>query len=309
MREINLSLPLQGRRWLKCLREDPVTGIRLQPGLDLPASAIGFSFRANALGLHGPDNTNAGKVIFGTSFAQGMAVNEGENWFQLGLDQKNWLNLGLPVGIAEWAALLRLHHRGPAELALLVWHPNIWQHCHMYERVKASGRGTFAELHWETAWGRCLWLTLRRSRRKRAALASGDCLLVRQQGKDYDIDLNYTFLDLSKHQALVDRNILRLKELLQPFRRVIVVRVPVKQDLIPADRVSEKGLRLQRYYHTVWDQTKSGLAALKQVEIHQPDIFRLEHYHPFDTHWNAAGNRVFADWLSATLSVKSADAY
>ena len=301
MAKVNLQLPLQGRRWLALLREDPVCGFRLAPHLEVPAARLGFSYKTNELGLHGPASRSADRVIFGTSYAQGMAVNEGENWYEHALNPGQWLNLGLPVGINEWAELARQYHQGGHKLALLIYHPNIWAHCQMYERWRASGKGLFSALNWRTGWAECAWLTGRRYWRKRQARKRGETLCLKHQQECYDIDLNYAYVDVVAGQDMIRRNLLLLKKLLEPFQQVLVVRVPIKQELIPPAARTGKVLRITGNYDTLWHQTGEALESLKNIKVEQPDIFKLDHYHPQDTHWNAEGNRVFAHWLKTRL--------
>jgi hypothetical protein len=53
-------------------------------------------------------------------------------------------------------------------------------------------------------------------------------------------------------------------------------------------------------FDALWERSRQRLARPGNAEFWQPDIFRLDHFHPQDSHWNAEGNRVFAEWVKAS---------
>jgi hypothetical protein len=135
----NFSNPLYGRKWLRLLHDDPISGIRIQPNLELPPRVLGFSFRSNSLGLRGPDDVHAPNVVFGTSFGMGFAVDNGLNWYEKCLDNQ-WLNLSLPVGIRQIEALFDAVYQGPAQTALVLYHPNLWMQTRIAEIIRRRGQ-------------------------------------------------------------------------------------------------------------------------------------------------------------------------
>ena len=299
---LNLQEPMQGRRWLRLLDEDPRCGFRLRPNLDVPSRELGFSLRSNAFGLRGPCDIMASNVVLGTSFAMGMAVNNGENWYEHCLPNAGWLNLGLAVGIREWTELISIHHCGPRDLIVLLYHPNIWTHCLMYERWRTSGVGLFRALRWRTGWLHCMLLSLRKSLAQQRGFNNGNWVRVmRGSSQRYEIDARYSLVPPSDIAGVFDRNIGNLVDLLAGFRRVIVVRLRVKQELVPTEMCSPQLRVLCRQYDCLWASTVSALKELNSVECHVPEIFGFESFHYRDTHWNAAGNRVFADWFRESI--------
>lgn len=302
---INLQSPLQARRWLALLRAHPRWGFCLTPSLEVPRRRLGFSFQSNHFGLHGPSDPLAGNVIFGTSFAMGLAVDTGSNWFELlGLD-KGWINLGLPVGVAQWQKMLPDCHRGPLGTALLVYHPNLWPHCHIYRRWADSGLDVFTALGWRTSFLACLRLSVRTARRRRAKIRSGRWLVFGVDGIKYNIDCEYSFFDTMKQADLLRDNLRLLANLLSGFRRIVVVRATIKQELVPIDLATPTLQSTVTNYNHLWDLTVSALKVLPAAEFHWPRVFALDDFHPNDTHWNEKGNRRFAEWLVESGSLTS----
>jgi hypothetical protein len=298
---INLQEPRQARRWLQLLEEDADSGYRLRPDLDVDAAKLGFSLRSNALGLRGPCDPYADNVILGTSYAMGIAVNNGENWYERCLPDYGWLNLGLAVGIPEWIKLLRRYHRGRHGRIVLLYHPNIWAHCLAYERWRDSGLGLFEALHWKTALASCLWLELRRRLRRQRATRAGWHIRVLFQGQCYEIDANYCRIAAEQERAVFDRNISVLLRELATFDQVVAVRLRIRQEVVPVECRNTHLDSLVRQYDRYWDWTAQSLSSLPSCRVLHVDGFTLEHFHPRDTHWNSAGNQYFARWLTRNV--------
>lgn len=279
------------------LEEDARCGYRLKPNLDLPAGDLGFSLKSNSIGLRGPCDPEAGNVIFGTSYAMGIAVNNGENWHELCLPEKGWLNLGLAVGIREWGELLAMHHRGPKERAILLYHPNIWVHCLMYERWRNSSKGVFDALRWRTGWFQCAKLTFRKKLLLHQLQRTGNWLSVDHGEGKYEIDARYSLIQEAVLRGVFERNIAILISILSAFHSVQVIRLPVKQQFVPFAYQSKTLMGTIAQYELLWKNTCERLRILHQAEFHCPNSFELGHYHSVDTHWNANGNRYFSDWL------------
>lgn len=83
---VNFSNPFSARQWLKLLRTEPDLGLRFEPDLSTLPAQLGFTFQTNPLGLHGPCFEESPGVVLGTSFAMGLSVDEGNNWYELLLD-------------------------------------------------------------------------------------------------------------------------------------------------------------------------------------------------------------------------------
>jgi hypothetical protein len=269
----------------------------MKPDLSVSSRELGFSCRSNALGLRGPADERAANVIFGTSYAMGIGVDNGLNWYEIGLPESGWLNLGLAVGIPEWRALLQCHHKGVCDTALVLYHPNLWAIALQFERWRQSGQDIFSSQNWKTGLKDCLILKTRRTWRRFLALGNGDWLRLRSAGQLYDIDCRYARFAAEQNRRTVERSLTALQAMLAPFRRVVVARLPIKQEFVPVQHHSPALAETLANYRAMWETFKGRLTVPGALQFHEPAVFKLEHYLPGDSHWNAEGNRAFAEWL------------
>lgn len=270
----------------------------MRENLDVPKSRLGFSCRTNRHGLRGPACESADNVILGTSFALGLAVDNGENWYELGLETDAWLNLGLPVGTREMSELVRTLHRGRRHTAIVVYHPNFWAHCRYFDRWRASGRSAFESMGWKTGLAECLQLEVRRFLRRQRALRTGNALRIRHQGRDYFIDCKYSRFDLQGQSSLFEDSLRILAEIAGSFSRCLVIRVPIKQDLVARESTNPVLRETVNEYDEAWRRVTEELSRKPSITTHAAEGFQLEDFHEMDGHWNAAGNRRFAQVLA-----------
>ena len=298
---LDFFLPMQTRKWLALLREDPIIAYRIQPDLDLPREELGFRFRSNGLGLHGPDNCSAPCVAFGTSFAMGFAVDEGLNWFDRALAHDEWLNLGLPVGPVQLESLFRTVYRGDARLALVVYHPNFWTHAKQYGLWAASGQGAFEFFHWETDRKACFQMQLRALQSRAIKVQEGRAASFAMAGAAWFIDSGRDCFDFTSDYAWFQQGLQALERMLAPFSRVLVVRAPVKTQACPPQHRTEHFRRTLRNYDLGWRLLQDHLPRLVHAEFHDPGPFDLTDFHPLDLHWNEQGNARFAQCIAHLL--------
>ncbi len=296
---LNLSHPLQARRWLGLIQENPVSGIRIRPSLHLDPDYFGFSFASNALGLRGPANPNADNVIMGTSFAMGLGVDVGLNWYEYDRRFDSWLNLGLPAGIREWIALLADCHRGASGRLVMLYHPNIWNMTWQYSRWQESGRPVFAHFGWKTGRLACWRLALQRRLAQRRQLAKGELIRFRHGEFDYEVPARFTFFKWQTKGSFVATVLDELRACVSQFQQVLVIRVPVKQQLVPDEHRNPILSATLTNYDELWQQTAAALDGTATCV--EWDSFDLDDYLPHDVHWNERGNRKAAQLLSAQL--------
>jgi hypothetical protein len=289
----NFSNPMYGRKWLRLLRDDPVSGIRILPDLDLPRRTLGFSFRSNPLGLRGPAEVRAPNVVLGTSFGMGFAVDNGLNWHEQCLDGA-WLNLSLPVGVRQLEALFNAVHQGPARTALVLYHPNFWMQTRVAELIRSRGQAFIAGMGWQTDFWPCLRLAFRRLRRRGRDIRTGELLVFRHGGRTYEMDARYSAVDFAANREVVALVLDTMERVLRRFERVVVVRTHVKQEMVP-EKFRNDLLRLSlRNYDAGWDLFRARLKGHARIGFHVTEGFTLEDFFPLDNHWTPQGNAKFA---------------
>ena len=86
---LNLAFPLWTRKWLALLETDADVGIRIKKDLKLGREVLGFSFSSNRFGLRGPCDPTSSTAVFGTSYAMGFSVDDGDNWYDGFIAERN----------------------------------------------------------------------------------------------------------------------------------------------------------------------------------------------------------------------------
>jgi hypothetical protein len=232
-----------------------------------------------------------------------VGVDDQDTWHHLALPREGWLNLGLAVGINEWSELARIHHRGLKRRAMFIYHPNIWAHSLMYERWRKSGKDVFAALSWRRDFIGCALLAWRRWSNTRDQIRRGRLIRFDHDGEQYAIDAAYARVSPDAHRDLICRHLDTLCALLEPFDEVWCIRVPVKQQLVPASQVTSELHQTLSTYDQLWEITRQRLYAgrFRDLKVVEPEIFGLSDYYPNDSHWSPSGNARFASWVRSTV--------
>lgn len=298
---VNFSNPFNARMWLSQLVADSRHGLLFHPDLDLPRKALGFTFSTNRFGLRGPAAAEGGGVVLGTSFAMGLSVNNGENWWDLILDRDGWFNGGMPVSPRDHEAVLDDFYRGSYDTLLYLYHPNLWKTATGFEAARASGRTIFEQMRWsaelrDAAVGYPKWIA-----RELAKIWMGLSLYRRWGGRTFHFNASYNFLDPERNAAFLDDQTAVLARLFARFRRVVVVRVPIKEELGHLSGPSPRLDQLRANYEALWNRFRGKLDPAIQVHTVPAADFDPDDFLPYDTHWSAAGNRRFAAALRTIL--------
>lgn len=293
---LNIGFPLQGRKWLSLLETDDDVGFLIRKDLKLPPEVLGFGFSSNRFGLRGPCDPTSGTAIFGTSYAMGFSVDDGDNWYD-GLFSRGAMNYGLPVGLREFEVLFDRHHTGPCETAIFLYHPNIWAHVTYYVGWRQSGKTVFEHLRWDTS----LTGALDRSRQVVTMLrgtAAGRPVVAEISGEHWLLNPTYGKFDLEGGRADYEAGIASLLGILTRFERVLVFRVPTKEELA-ASLLDHAPLTALKANHLAgWDYFKSAVVSrLDHCTVDEGEEFTLGDHHRCDTHWNRAGNAKMRDLL------------
>jgi hypothetical protein len=293
-RRVNFANPLNGRRWLKLLAPDPRHGIRFKPGLSLDRRELGFSFRSNALGLRGPCATDGPQVLLGTSFAMGLSVDNGDNWYERLLAPDLWFNGAMPVGPRNQIRLLDDVYTGSGSALLYLYHPNVWKTAQGYLAADREGRDIFSVLRWKTDLASAWQLLARWMVKEGAKVASGYSHYARIDGEPWYFNAGYSHLEFDASTVLFETVMGDIETLFARFDKVVVLRVPIKEELAADRGFSPRLKALAAGYDQFWDAFRARLAPHVTAHVAPREEFGFADFLPYDTHWSARGNRKFA---------------
>lgn len=299
---INFSNPLRGVRWLSCLEPHYRHGIKFYPNLNLPKDVLGFTLRSNKLGLRGSAEVNAANVVLGTSFAMGLSVDEGLNWYDLALDDSLWFNAAMPVGIANSIMVLNDLYRGDRDTLVYLYHPNVWRISESYADAYKESMTIFDKQGWKT--DRCSVLRLYPKWVLKEGLRwlTGSSLYCRWGAKQFHFDTTYNRFRLNdSRKAFSAHQMALFNSLFMTFKRVVVIRVPIKEDSVPISATTKRLVELRANYDEMWGYFKRNVNHSINCFDLSHEEFSSEHFHPYDTHWNELGNELFAARLKDIL--------
>jgi hypothetical protein len=279
---LDFNNPFQGRKWLNLLECEDIYKLKFKPNLDYEKHKLGFTFTSNKFGFRGTENFLSDDLILGTSFAMGMSVNNGENWYEnLAIPQP--FNLAIPSGIISQNCYYKQFYKGGNKTLIYIYHPNIWQFTRDQIYAIQSQINLFDLKSWKTDILSVLKL-LPKYFMKRLFIFKK----IRFNNKYYRLIPNYSFFKVSKlNFSSAKRHMQEFEEVASCFQRVVVIRVPVKEQY-------GFGLNspLSINYLYWWNYFKSN--SNSNIEFYDvSDKFDLSYYHEFDTHWNLLGNKHF----------------
>jgi hypothetical protein len=290
---VNFTNPLNGRRWLRLLVPDSRHGIRFHRDLVLDRRELGFSFRSNSLGLRGPSAPNASQVVLGTSFAMGLSVDNGDNWYERLLEPGLWFNAAMPVGPLNQIRLLEDIYVGRGDALIYLYHPNVWKTALGYLTADREGRDIFSVMRWKTDRA-ATWRMIPRWLAKEATkAASGLSLYARIDGGPWYFNAGYCHLDFATNARLFETVGEHFNRLFARFQKVVVLRVPIKEELAAEAQLSPRLTVLAQSYDRFWDAFRARLAPHVTVHALSRRAFDFADFLPFDTHWSARGNETF----------------
>ena len=298
---VNLSHPLKATQWLRLLEPDLRYGLRFHPHLDIDKKLLGFSFQSNSLGFRGPAAGDGKAMLLGTSFAMGLSVNNGLNWYDEFLDPNEWLNCAMPVGPRNQLAVVEDFYGGEGHVLLYIYHPNLWRTAQNFENAAKKGVDIFTHLGWKTRRRSMLTLYPQWLAKEVAKLSMGKSVYRNWGGRWFYLNAVYNFLDIATGADLVGSCIELLNAVFSRFSKVIVIRSPIKEDSVPKNLRTPRLNALNENYEFYWEMFRASFG--DHVHCYRLDhtAFGPEHFLPFDTHWSAEGNLLFREMISPIL--------
>lgn len=288
---LDFNNPLQGRKWLNLLECEDIYKLRFKPNLDYEKHKLGFTFTSNKFGFRGTENHLSDDLILGTSFAMGMSVNNGENWYE-NLDIPQPFNLAIPSGIISQNDYYKQFYKGGNKTLIYMYHPNIWQFTKDQIYAIKSRINLFDLKSWKTDYMSVLKI-LPKYLLKRIFVYKN----FRFKKKNYRLIPNYSFFKVTKSNLnYANRHMQEFGEVASCFQRVVVIRVPVKEQY----GFGFNSPLSTNYVHW-WNYFKSK--SKTNVEFYDvSDKFDLSCYHQKDTHWNKLGNQKFSKHFCEILN-------
>ena len=283
------------------LRPETKYGLLFHPNLQSDGRRLGFSFSSNRFGLRGPSAQAGSGVVLGTSFAMGLSVDDGHNWYDLCLDESSWLNVGMPVGPKNHRHVLDDIYQGSYENAVYIYHPNIWKLAKVFWDAERQGKDVFSYLGWKTGLMATAALYPKWVVKEMVKMATGLSLYADWNGRAYHFNPVYNYLDANETGLWLTTVLDDLKQVFDRFKNVIVVKVPIKEEVVNDAVISKKLERLRRNYEDWWQIFTEHFQSTTTIAEIDPSMFVSTDFHPFDTHWAVSGNRKFARMLSSIL--------
>ena len=298
---IDFSNPLNGRKWLNLLEAHSKYGMLFKKNIDHKKDYMGFSFRSNKLGLRGPENINADKVICGTSFAMGLSVNNTKNWYELDVKYENCFNIGMPIGFKNHLNLLKDYYKGSYDTLIFLYHPNIWVINKNFYKANKSHTDIFTSMKWTTNKVKIYYLYLRWLVKEKIKIVLNKKEKIIFENKEYYLNLNYSYFS-DKNISDIEHISRDFLELSKKFKNVIVLKVPIKEE-ISLKHSNNKNLKLlNENYTKMWNIFICNLE--KNVRVFDlENEFVLSDYLQRDTHWNEKGNLRFHQFIKKTTNI------
>jgi hypothetical protein len=299
---INFTNPFNGRHWLDLLEPDDRWGLVFKRNLRRAKDVLGFTFSSNALGLRGPANRRAKGVILGTSFAMGLSVDDGRNWYEIALDQDEWLNGGMPVGPQNHANLLDDLYEGTHETVIYLYHPNLWKTAKSFVAATKTNQNIFELMRWKTDFASAAALYPKWVFKELGKIFLGYSVYRKWNGRPYFFNAGYNYMDFAANLEFAKGEVGVLNMIFAKFKNVIVIRVPIKEENAARTAPTKQLKRLAANYEEYWEFFRKNIDP--RVAVYQLDLNSFDDgdYLPYDTHWSEAGNLKFARELRTILS-------
>lgn len=296
IKKINFKNPYNTRKWLNLLKADSLYGITFHPNLNIRSSHLGFSFKSNTYGLRGSGNDKSNTVICGTSYAMGLSVNNGENWYERSSILQSMFNIGMPVSPKNHLSLLHDFYNGNFKHLIYIYHPNIWILALQYEQASKNNISIFDYLKWETSYFKTTKLYIKWKVTNLEKKISGNELYYVFNNTKYQFQSNYSYFDLDKNILFLNSQIRLLNSLFRKFSKVTIVRVPIKEQLAIHHIYSPELKNLSINFDNLWNYFIKNIDRKNNL-ISLLNYFKLDDYLPNDTHWSPKGNQHFSNYM------------
>lgn len=285
---INFSNPLNGAKWLDLLLPHKDYGMLFKKNIKYEKNYMGFSFKSNKFGLRGPENINADKVICGTSFAMGLSVDNGKNWYELNQEYRNFFNIGMPIGFKNQHKILSKYYQGSYDTLIFLYHPNIWVINRNFYKAEKNNTDIFTYMRWTTNKIKVYYLYLRWLIKERVKKNLNKKEVIIFKNKQYYLDLNYSYYS-NKDDSTAKYVSNDFNEISKKFKNIIVLKIPIKEEIAMKYSDNKNLKLLNENYKIMWNFFESRLSEDVKI-LNLENEFILSDYLEQDTHWSEKGN-------------------
>lgn len=303
MKKIDFTNPILGRRWLSLFEPSLRYGLLFKKTLSLHKEYLGFSFVSNEFGLRGPCDTSSSNVLSGTSYAMGMSVDVGMNWYELTSRYSDFFNMGMPVSAVEQKNVLDDYFTGERGHLVFLYHPNIWVIAKQFFNSRNAKKDISEFMSWRTSRKDLPKLMLRWTAKSFMKRLAGKTLFKSFDSQTYKLDTLYSKIIAAETDDFVKAEMDAVNGLINSFDKVSIIRVPIKEQVCWR-LTSDSSLKsLVDNYDENWKLFVSMISRkVDVVDWSVIDDFSMSDYLPHDTHWNVKGNKVFHDLLTEYLN-------
>ncbi len=302
MKKIDFSNPILGRKWLSLFQSSLRFGLRFEKNVDIGSEYLGFSFTSNKFGLRGPCDVSANTVLSGTSYAMGMSVDKGYNWYELSPRFCEVFNIGMPMSMVEQSNVLNKYFVGNRSHLIFIYHPNFWLIAKQFFNSRNSKKDIASFMSWKTSQKYLPKLLIRWILKTFVKRLTSKVLYRKIDAQKIKLDTIYSKVDISADMNFVSCEMMAINDLLASFDKVTIVRVPIKEQIYWKQTSDKRLDSLIRNFDDNWRLFTSNVEKeFSTLDLVASNKFSLAHYLPFDTHWNRRGNRVFHDSITEFL--------
>ncbi|MBA6233489.1 MULTISPECIES: hypothetical protein [unclassified Colwellia] len=301
MKNVNLAHPFYSFRWLKTLHPDKTFGLRFHPSKTWSKSNLGFTNTSNQYGLKGPCNTKSDTVFISTSYGLGVGVDDGKNWYELSGIYNDSFNISFPVSNFHHNKCLDLQYKGSAKKLIYIYHPNLWFTSLGFYNAHKENLNIFEYYNWKTDYKSFFKIYAKYCIKNLRKLIQGNYKFL-YNDVNYRYNTNYVKFNAEESQDFIHQEKKQINNILSRFKDIIVVKIPVKEQLISKLNENKALDSLISNYESSWDIFKNMAMQENVSFVDLTDEFELEDYLPLDTHWSEKGNQKFHSLLKKYLS-------
>jgi hypothetical protein len=231
----------------------------------------------------------------------GLSVNNGENWYELSEKLETSFNIGMPIAPRNQINLLNDLYKGDYEHLIYIYHPNLWKTALQHDSALKHKIDIFKYTKWEKDYLKSLKLYIKYQKNYFIKSCLNKHISYVYNKEKYYFTEKYSYLDIKSNITVIDEQIQILNQLFSKFKKVTIIRVPIKEEIGLKYIYSSELARLKNNYSDLWRYFKNTLPKNNYNITSLEDYFVIDDFLPTDTHWSKKGNQTFYKYLTNYL--------